>query len=415
MKTGSFLGAWNKYAGGLTDAPREYIDALGLSLLSLAVGRTPIRLSPNDCYPHLWVLIIGTSGISRKSSVMDLAKNVLPSESTILANQYTKESLVEELSRTPQGVSFWDECGGLLKEYKNSRGYMSGVDDVLCSLYSLKDKFVRHLKSGTYTLENVCFNLVWATTPSKFFSNVELGDIGSGFLARFLIIAAEKDPTKTLILRNISGTDTENKKDASEKLQSVWQAFHIKPKAFVFEEKALQRLNEFQLAKEREVSEVVDEGEKDARGALAARLGEHMRKISALYKVDSLLSQGALDSTETIEIDIDSVTKAETYCESLNELNLKLSDRLGETWITREIRKLETFLVKKGGSASRTAILQGLHLSSSQFDEILKTAIAWKKVVANTLGSSQMVELTEVPDGMTIAKKAAKVVNMSGF
>jgi hypothetical protein len=69
----TFLNAYRDFFSNYTDSPKIFCEAIGLNLLSLAVGRIPIMLKPN-VYPNVWTLLIGYSWLTRKSTAI----NALP-------------------------------------------------------------------------------------------------------------------------------------------------------------------------------------------------------------------------------------------------------------------------------------------------------------------------------------------------
>jgi len=111
----SFLEVYTDYASLLTDAPDVYHNFSALSLLSLAVGRTPIRISPNQKYPNLWAIFIGRSGLDRKSSAIHLALRVLPDDYKTLPSDFSPEGLQESLGKQGQRLIWREEISGFLE------------------------------------------------------------------------------------------------------------------------------------------------------------------------------------------------------------------------------------------------------------------------------------------------------------
>jgi hypothetical protein len=372
----SFLDAYKDYAINLTDAPIIFHDMIGLSLMSLAVGHSPIETSPKEMYPNIWLLIVGLSGISRKSTALDLAQSVRPSGSCLLPNDFTKEALIEELSRNPQGISIWDECGSLLKQVKYEKNYQSGLDDVLCLLYSLNNPYRRKLRSGEFCLEKICFNLLWATTASKFLKIADSEHIISGFLARFLIVYGEKEFSSPR--RNLKSEDYQRKENAKKLLQQVWDYFHCEQRSFIFETPALEIANAWQMRKEDELRKIADLEEADAKGALITRLSDYLLKFSALYEVDSLLRKDELRKLNTpqISISINSANKVVSIIDNLlSILSDKLLSSLSSTWLRRNLEKLSKILKDAPDDwVQRQYVLPRMKITAKQFTDVLTTA-----------------------------------------
>jgi len=406
-QTGSFLRAYEDYSTNLTDAPEIYHSLISLNLLSLAVGDRPIAVTPKDILPNVWLLLVGLSGVSRKTTSANLAKDILPSGSILLPNEYTKESLIEELSSHPQGIGVWDECGSLLKQLSNPRSYTAGVEDILCLLYSYRSIFRRKLRSGEFTIMNPCFNLLWATTLGKFVRYVSAENISSGLFARFLIVYGERGCPKSR--RNQTDEDSLRRTRAKELLQEVYDFFHSgKIKKFVFDPEALELINAWQAKHEEEIDQIADPEQKDIQGAIVTRLGEYLIKFSALYEVDALLSKGLLSEhsmngdTEfslKIPISVDSAGKSMSLIDNLlSTLRTKILKSLSSTLLSRNLVKLTNILEKAGEEwVQRQYVLPRMNMEVKDFNSLLDTACeSW---YVETKGSRPMlIKLLKKPE-----------------
>jgi len=203
-----FIESCIEYASDLTDAPEIYHKFLALNMLSLAVGRKPIKITPNQLYPNMWVILIGLSGVARKSSAMKLAPSTLPEDYDALPNEFSPEALQESLQDHSQGLIWKEEIGGFLESIKK-KDYMSGMADLLCQLFDCPDKYFKKLRSQEFNLENVCFNIIAATTPSRFLDTVTPSDFNSGFQSLFLIVVGAR--TKSLKRRKITAIDIQRR------------------------------------------------------------------------------------------------------------------------------------------------------------------------------------------------------------
>lgn len=398
------------YASQLTDAPLEFHQALGLNLMSVCVGRTPIDVSPYAIYSHVWTLLLGRSSKDRKSTAIEILNNVLPVGCAKIANEYSREALLAELSKTPQAIGSYDECGGLLKQMGNSHHYMAGLDDTMCSLYSLKDDYVRKLRTETFTIKNLYLNLSWATTLSKFRRNISVDDYTSGFLARFQVVYAEKKVT--LPRRNLDVEDIRRQSEIKAKAQNVYDFFHSNQYIFKFEESALKLTSAWQV--EKESIEYEDEDVNDAYGTIASRMSDYVTKISALYEVDRLTSLSSSLGTShrtlshstsslsnlvnsPIVISVDSVQKSIAYNDKiLSVLSTKLLNLLSETEFSRDLAKLSkvvTKCTKSDGWAERQAVLPRMNLKVKVFDEILQTAVQSGEIECQTRERKQLLRV----------------------
>jgi hypothetical protein len=236
------------------------------------------------------------------------------------------------------------------------------------------------LRSGEFPLKDVCFNLLWATTLTKFSKNIDAEQITSGFLARFLIAYGEKD--FAFPRRALEPEDFKRKEEARVLLQQVWDYFHSGQKTFTFDEASFEVVNAWQTQKEDELSRLADLEERDIRGAVITRMGEYLMKLSALFEVDAELSKLSKtelskensENSEEITINMSSVNKAVSIIDNLlSSLSTKLLSLLSSGWLSKNLVKLTKLLEGKDW-IQRQHLLPYMNMTSKRFDEILKTA-----------------------------------------
>jgi hypothetical protein len=372
----SFLEVYKNYASLLTDAPDVYHDFSALSLLSLAVGRTPIRISPAQKYPNLWLIFIGRSGLDRKSSAIHLALSVLPDDYKTLPSDFSPEGLQESLGEQSQGLIWREEISGFLENIKK-RDYMSGMADLLCHLFDCPARYSRTLRKASFNLNDVCFNIMATTTPSRFNETVALRDFNSGFLSRFLIVYGKK--TLSLPRRRWMSSDTERLNECRKLWKEVYDAFHEQKIEFEFAESALELANAWQSMKEEEAMQCDEAKEADLKGAVVTRLADYVVKLSALYEVDSVSSDFVSRLVESpLLISTNSVQKACSTIDNIltlqttNLLTLLTSDN-----ISTRLVKLTNVLKAKANSEGwlrHGVLLQFMNASAYELKVLLQTA-----------------------------------------
>jgi hypothetical protein len=396
----SFIESYVDYASDLTDAPEIYHQVLGLNLLSLAVGRSPISITPNQLYPNMWVVLIGLSGVSRKSSAMKLANSILPEQKKPLPNDFSPESLQQALSEQPQGLIWKEEIGGFLENIKK-KDYMSGTADLLCQLFDCPASYNRRLRSINFSLKNVCFNIVGATTPSRFMATVKLSDYESGFAARLLPVVGVK--TKSLRRRKFYLVDNKKRDALRVVWQSVFDVFHDPKRrvTFEFEDSALDYLNNWCDLKDAEVLKTVDVREADLKGAVGARMQDYAIKLSALFEVDelarslkgksgSMLVVSRLSSNSAvIQIRLESAQRA---CSIIDFLLTQLTTNI-LTLLTASpllVRLTNTIKNKADpdGWTQHRVVLPLMNMTAPQFRVLLDSAIQRNLIEVKTEGKA---------------------------
>lgn len=386
----SFIESYMEYAANLTDAPEIYHKFLGLNLLSLAVGRTPISITPKELYPNAWVILIGLSGVTRKSSAMNLALSVLPDDNKSLPNEFSPEALQQALSEQSQGLIWKEEIGGFLESIKK-RDYMGGMADLLCQLFDCPETFNRRLRKEDFKLNDVCFNIIAATTPSRFLDTVQSSDFNSGFQSRFLIVVGVK--TKSAKRRKWLAEDTERLDRCKAKWQEIFEIFHTESLNFELDEKAMTLFNSWCDGKDAEILGYADVREADMKSAIASRMEDYIVKLSALYEVDKVSKTGVSKLVkDSISISKESVEKA---CSDIDNLLTQLTDNLltslTEDKVSTKLVKLTNTIKKKAefdGWTQHRVLLQHMNCSADALRILLTTAFQIELIEVKTEGKA---------------------------
>lgn len=385
------------YAKNLTDAPEIYHKFLSLSLLSLAVGRTPISITPTQLYPNFWLILIGASGITRKTSAMKLALDVLPDDHAYLPNDFSPEALQQSLSEQNQGLIWKEEIGGFLESMKK-KDYMSGTADLLCQLFDCPDRYSKTLRSQRFDLSNVCFNIIAATTPSRFLETVKPSDFNSGFQSRFLIVTGEK--TKNSKRRKWTTEDTQRRDNCKTKWKQIFDSFHSATSSlrFEFEDEALERINSWGEINEEELIEIENPTEKDLKGAINARMADYIVKIAALYEVDKLCKTNvSMLVTNPIQISEESVKKACSDIDNLlTQLSTNLLSLLTTNSVQTKLKKLTSLISKKAdgeGWVQHRDLLPLMNIEARDFAQLVETALQSDAIELKHKGAANFYRL----------------------
>jgi hypothetical protein len=328
-------------------------------------------------FPNLWTILIGRSGLERKSSAINLALSVLPDDYETLPNDFTPEGLQESLSKASQGLISKEEIGGFLESIKK-KDYMSGTADLLCYLYDCPSRYKRTLRSLRFELSNVCFSILAATTPSRFVDTVKPSDFNSGFLSRFLIVYGRRE--FSLPRRSMDSTDSQRLEDCRALWKNIYSLFHeTKNLSFEFDEQALELVNAWQTMREEEANVCTDPRDADLKGSIITRMSDYVIKLSALYEVNSVSKSIVSKLVEsTLLISSASVEKA---CSTIdNLLTLQTTNLL----ILLTADNISTRLVKLTNVAKAKAdadgwvkhgtLLQHMNMTAYEFKLLLQTA-----------------------------------------
>jgi len=373
MSEGGFIEKYKRYILQRTDCCEIYPEIIGYALLAEAIGRKPIMKTPDCLYTNLWVMLLGPSTISRKSTNIKLGKKIVPtgaSGSSILPDIYTQEALVQNLSDLPEAhsIGFYQECGGLLKQM-GSKTYQMGLDDLMCDLYDCPDDFKKDLKSGKCELEKVYINLIWATTKKKFFRVVDVEDFDSGFLPRFLIVFNEN--TEIGPEGELTEEHIEDEMEAKEALYQIYRKFRFEEFCFVPDKGCYDVVFAWEVSKESECPAGLDE---DIWNAIVGRMKDYLWKFGALIEVDEMLAKVAVSTNNKISIKWESINKAINIINNL--LNMLIANVLLITRNTfvKQMDKVKDYIGRAGEEgATKSYLLQSTHFKTTDLTEILRT------------------------------------------
>lgn len=200
----TWLDGYINYCRHRTDAPREFHEAIGLVVLSAIVGRRAMpRLSHGTVTPCLWVMLVADSTIFRKSTALDLGREMLGlvSDQLTAPNDFTPQRFVAILAEHDgQPLVFArDEFSGFL-DALNKLDFMAGLKEQLCDIYDgrrfRREKMVRegHPDQWKYDVKNPFLSIVAGTTLERFVEVARIEDIHSGFLPRWIFVTATGPP-----------------------------------------------------------------------------------------------------------------------------------------------------------------------------------------------------------------------------
>jgi len=185
-KTG-FIPLYLEYARPLTEARDQFHLASALSVLSAAYERRIFIEEGSRIHPNLYTAILGHSSASKKSTSiklgLDLMDQVFP-ERLSLSNSFTPEGLQSAFGECPLQLIEIDELGGFLGQ-ASKKSYMSGIVDILNSLYDCPPRFRKRLANEVLEFEKP-FPVIICGAPFRWLAQeVDSTLKEGGFLARF--------------------------------------------------------------------------------------------------------------------------------------------------------------------------------------------------------------------------------------
>ena len=369
----SFPRRFAAYAARRTDAPGSFLEAAGYAILSVAVGRKPkLRLSIGTVIAAVWVMLVADSTRMRKSTVINLATEVLArSELDVLApDDFSPQRLITLMAERSGKPTLFrrDEFGGFL-EGLNKLEHQAGGKQILIAMYDGRDyhkelQGVKVIDKETgdpkrrpevIDVKDPFLSVLAGTQHDLFLSQAQHGDVFSGFLPRFSFIVPAIAPERRDIEAYTPALETElNSLSYELRGLSAQSARTLRA-----EPDALARWNRYQ----QELEEEADRAPiPSIAGPVFARHGITALKLALLLSFteqrDSIELQHMLAGMEAAD---------RWRAQSFNLLS-----RIGPTREEKLFEKVAALVQRKPG-VLRGAIMSSLRLSARDMDRARET------------------------------------------
>ena len=268
---------WRDIVAPCTEAALENIWSALLVTVGMTIGRNVWRESPQPLYPNFYVLLLGATGDSRKSTVLWLLRQLLEHvgvEFQNLAGVASVEGIYEALARrdATKALIYNDEFRSLL-----AVGKRQSTQNLLPRLNSLyycpaRDSIER-VKDSTIIVEP--FVSLVAATPRAYVDDLLTDlEIRGGFLNRFLIVSGSEQPPKPIV-RAPTAAAWES---IARPLRQIGARFNNSPTHFEMTAEAEQLWCKFYTDWKNS-----RRGWQQKPAELTARTFEHVLKISVVY------------------------------------------------------------------------------------------------------------------------------------
>lgn len=195
----SFISQYVEWARTLTDACVEFHMAAAFALLATVCGSyvTYPAFGGRVCWPNLYVVLIGQSGIARKSTIIGMVDSILTeiSPSLVIRGEQSREAFLTALSNHPNVLLPLSEFASSIRLW--SREYQAGFREIVTDLYDPHLEYRRQLMKEQVIINRPAINIFAGSTPDWLRESLTGGDLRGGFMGRFLIFPSgpkEPDP-----------------------------------------------------------------------------------------------------------------------------------------------------------------------------------------------------------------------------
>jgi hypothetical protein len=398
----TFVERYIKWASNLGDAAVQYHQAGAFIILSAILsGRVNLPTSYGTVVPNLWFMILADTTLTRKSTAMDIAIDLLVEvdSDVIMATDGSLEGLMQSLSTRPGKSSIFlrDEFTGLL-DSMTRKDYMAGMAEVLTKMYDGKMQ-KRLLRKETIEVKEPILIIFAGGIKSKTQQLLTLEQISSGFIPRFVFITAESDvrllrPLGPPVVRDMR--EREEILEELRDLQAKYNQLRSAPERGVklgpkdkwvarLTQGAWDRMNEFEAT-------IMKAGSASERADILTPVYDRLSK--SMLKAAILLAAAASDDPDQVVVEEIDILHAISYASGWREHAIEIINGVGKTAAERDIERVVTALEKKKGkSATRSELMQRFHLTAKSADALFNTMTQRGVLNANTQGKATLYSL----------------------
>jgi hypothetical protein len=376
-----FVERYIEWASGLGDAATQYHQAGAFTILSaLLSGRVNLPTSYGTVVPNLWFMILGDTTLTRKSTAMDLAIDLVMEvdQDVVLATDGSVEGLMQQLEARPKRPSIFlrDEFSGLL-EMITKRDYYAGMAEVLTKLYDGKMQ-KRVLRKETVTVRDPILLILAGGIRNRVQSLLTHEHVSSGFIPRFVFITAESDTSRIKPLGPPTARDVGNKdvlvREMEDLITFYGEAKKIRIKALgesVSQNQAFHaELSPGAWARYNKLeADLVECGLHSEKPDLMTPLFDRLAKSGLKAAV---LLAAARQREESVVVEEVDILHAIRYVEQWRAYAIEVVNGIGKTVFERDLDKILQAVIRRPG-IGRAQLMQSYHLTAQAANQVFDT------------------------------------------
>lgn len=372
-----FVSRYVRYASQRTDAPLEAHQLQALLILSALAGpnlRLPIATKRNGWSLCLWGMYVVNSTTGRKSTVIDMARDIITEvlgPDAILHWEGSPQGILQRLQDRDGLASVFarDELSGLMAQMNRAGGHMAGLPQLLIRAFdgnpleNIRTKKRRtqdgEKEDDTDRVQNPYLVLMTAAARNALVERCTIDNVIDGFLARFIVISGRAEmrqlPRGSAALEAEYHAIVGHARTFFEKAQCV--------STVDFTDDVLEQHWQAQLAWQREIE---SSSRPEAAEPALTRLLEAAVRAGALRAID--YAHEGEQPCLTIGIFEEALKMAERWKQHM----LDLVDELGSTTFMRDTEAIRGAIHgAPGGIAVRDLARRFRRVRQRDFEEML--------------------------------------------
>lgn len=378
-----FVEEYIEWASSLGDAATQYHQAGAFTILSaLLSGRVTLPTSYGPLVPNLWFMILGDTTLTRKSTAMDIATDLLMEvdPDAILATDGSVEGLMQGLSTRPKRPSIFlrDEFSGLL-EMITKKDYYAGMAEVLTKLYDGKLQ-KRILRKEEITVRDPILLILAGGIRNRVQGLLTHEHVSSGFIPRFIFVTAESDTSRLQPLGPPTAKDLGNRDYLIRRMEELVEHYgqtrgvHVKALGQTLKEDkyhaeltpdAWLRYNELEKA-------LLDSGMESEKPELMTPLFDRLSKNTLKAAVLLAAARQVGDESGTVTVEVNDILHAIRFAKQWRAYAIEVVNGIGKTTYERDLERILGAVIKRPG-ITKSALMQNYHLTSIQANQAFQT------------------------------------------
>jgi hypothetical protein len=375
----TFVDQYIQWARGVGDAAAAYHQAGGFVCLSaLLAGTVRLPTSFGVVVPNLWFLLLADTTLTRKSTALDLAIDMLVDldADVVMATDGSIEGLFTSLSiRGGQPSIFLrDEFSGLL-EAMTRKDYYAGMAETFTKLYDGKFQ-KRVLRKEIIEIRDPIFIFLAGGIRTRIQALLNHETIASGFLPRFILITAKSNLSALKPLGPPSEGTTRGRAGLVSQLNAFKEHYQTQVEVTVGSVKIPQKRlwpaeltpEAWLLYNEMELRLL----ESGMRSVTQDLLTPTMDRLAKSGLKAALLIAASRRADERVIVEERDIYKAFSYVVGWREYAMEVLAGVG---VTAQERVIQTTLnaIKKNPGVLRSTLMQTYHLTKRDADAVFET------------------------------------------
>lgn len=375
----TFVEDYINWAKTIGDAAWQYHQAGAFIALSTVLsGAVQLPTSFGMMSPNLWFLILADTTLTRKTTAMDLSMDLISEvdPECMLATDGSIEGLLTSLSWRPGKPSVFlrDEFSGLL-EMMGKRDYYAGMLETLTKMYDGKYQ-KRVLRKETLEIKDPRLIVFAGGIKERILSLLDFHHVNSGFLPRFIVIAAESDVSRLKPLGPPTEKTVGDRDKLLQRLRQMSDHFTshelitVGGKEIPMEKKWNARLTDDAWVRYNRIeTALVEAGLRSSEAEMLTPTFDRLCKSG--LKAAVLLAASEIPEKEIV-VEERHIVRAFYYVEQWRDHTLYVIANMGKTINERRLESVGKAIKRRPGIL-RSALMQQFHMTAREADSIFAT------------------------------------------